>query len=238
MTGDFLIKKLVLAITLISMLFSQSASAEGVVTLNVSDEFYIYGTDTKIVTEELGMTEGELGSYCEENGIVYLALNKGNTKQLRVSISTTDFSNGVVNISALSNDNIATLVPDIAGIEGAKGEIITKGSQKFIKLMLRSNDGGGDYILTQYITIADKRSFVLSFYTDITEDTDYTEEIFESFDSPLFLDYNRFADTGWHYVILIAAGIFAAVSAIIIVSIVKDIKNNKAEREDTATDEE
>ena len=147
--------------------------------------FSIYGTDNTDIAQILNITESELQSYCGEK-TVYLALNRENTKQIRIYETQNDFTNSVINISDLSNDKITDLLPEIIGIDDVKGEVIDKNGQKFIKTQLRSSDSGGDYIITEYITVAGRKSYVLSFYTDIDADTDYIEKTFETFDSVYF----------------------------------------------------
>ncbi len=214
---------------LILVLTGITVSGASKTTLTPFGDFLEYEKDSKDVANILNMEEDELLSFCSKNNIRGLWVNKDNTKQIRLSYYNTDFSNSVVNISTLSDDKISELVPDITGIENAKGEIVLKGIQKFIKLQLKSQDSGGDYNLTQYITVANKELFVLSFYTAIDDNTDYIyiEKTFDSFDFPYFLTAENGSSDKWQYIILIGAIVFALVAIVIGITVIRDIKNER-----------
>lgn len=223
-----LFKRFLVLFTAFCLLFSLTVSAEATVSLKPYGEFYVYGEDTSAVAEVLGMTEKELQSYCAENQILYLAVNEENSKQIRVTCNSTDFSNSVVNITGLSDDSINELIPSIAGIENVRGETVTVGAQKLVKIQLRSEDSGGEYTLTEYITIADKKCYILSFYTNADTDTDYIEKTFETYGCTAFL--NDSDGSGFiGYIILAAAIIFAIATAVIVFTIVRDIRKEKSE---------
>ena len=225
--GDFLIKRFVFAVLMICGIFTVCVSADSNISLNAGSEFYVYGEESAKAAETLGLSEKELSYYCKENSIEYLAVNKDNSKQVRLTVGHNDFTNSVVNISGLSNDKITSILPQIIGIEGIKGEIINKNGQKFIKTELRTSDSGGEYILTEYITVADKQSYVLSFYTDANTDTDYIEKTFESYTSPYFVNDNAGGNNTLQHIILAAIIIFVIASVIIVLTIIKDLKKNK-----------
>ncbi len=222
--GDFL-KRVIVLIAVFIMLFSFSVSAESKFNITPDGEFF---TETQKIAEIIGMEKDELLDFCIENDIVYIAVNKDNSKQIRVTSKETDFSKSIVNINGLSEDKINKLLPDIIGIDGVKGEVINKNGQKFIKTELSSNDSGGEYILTEYITVAEKKVYVLSFYTDSKSDTDYTQKTFESFDSPYFVNETK-GDNAFQYVIIIAIVVFLAASVFIIITIIRDLKKKETD---------
>ncbi len=202
---------------------------EKAVTIEPHGEFFVYGTDTDKVAEILGMTGEQLDGYVADNDILYLAVDEKNTKQIKVDSFVTDFSSSVVNLSLLSNDKITALMPDILGREDIKGEIINKNGQKLIKIQLSSADSGG-YDVTQYITVADKKVFILSFYNDRNADTEYIEKTFETYSHSAFVNENVAVSKGLEVLIIAALIIFVAASAIIAVTIVIDIRKSKQEQ--------
>ncbi len=232
-SGDILIKKYILVLSVVfCLMLNLTVSAkkvEMIDTLEPYGSFYILGEDNKEIAEILGISEADLGSIDD----AFLAINKENTKQIRLTVSVTDFSNGIGNISNISNDKISALAPELSGVESAKGEIIEKNGQKFLKIQLRSVDSGGDYILTQYITVAAKQNFILSFYTDFNEDTEYIEKTFETFNSPHFNTLSdKDNDNRIQYVILAFAGVFLVICIAVAISIIIDIKKGKTEEEE------
>ncbi len=221
-------------------MFSFTASAkkmEIVKSINPEGDFYIYGEHSDKVASALGMEQDALEEYLNQNGVVYLAVNEDNTKQIRVTSVTTDFSNSVINISGLSNDSITALIPDITGIKDAKGEVILKDGQKFVKTQFKTKDSGGEYILTEYFTVANRMCIALSFYTKATADTDYIEKTFESFSSPLFITAKK--ESGpIGFIVLAAAIIFGMACVVIVFTIIRDIKKENKESETQEETEE
>ena len=222
-----LIKRIFLIAFLVLAVFTLTVSASEV-SLKTNEQFYVYGEENEELSKTIGMSETELSDYCKTNDIIYLAVNKENSKQIRVQCSETEFSESVVNISLLSNDKIGELTPLIAGIDNVKGEIIKKNGQKFIKIELSSSDSGGEFIITEYITVADGKEYTLRFYTDKNADMQYIEKTFEKYSSNAFLDDSQPVSV-WQFVILAAAVVFAAVTVIIVITIIKDIKKEREE---------
>ena len=200
-------------------------------------EFYIYGEQTENVAKAVGMKKAELENYCIENGVAYFAVNKDNTKQIKVTVNYNRFSEEIINISSLLNSDITALIPDITGIENSSGEIISKNGQKFVKTQFITTDSGGEYVLTQYYTVASSANFVLSFYTEASANKDYIEKTFESFSSPLFIIEKSEKANPVKSVILVASVIFGVACVVIIFTIIKDIRKDKKTPDTEETEE-
>lgn len=126
------------------------------------------------------MSESELKKYCENNNITFLAVNKTNTKQIRKTEIEDAFSKKIGNFFALKDNEIIDLAEELTGFSGVKGTVFEKGNKKFLKVEVKSSDSGGEYYLTQYITVSDSKKEILSFHTSSKESTDYVEEVFSS----------------------------------------------------------
>lgn len=196
------------------------------IKITAPKDFYSYksGQSAESTAKILGMTEEELKSYCNDNGIVFIAVNKDNTEQIRVSVTQSAFSSSIGNLTNLSEDKITALIPDITGAIG--GELTEKNGQRFIKTAESLSDSGGEYSVINYVTVAAKKDYVLSFYTASGTSTDYTEEVFDSFSSE---DFYKEADekSRFGYVIIAAIVLLALGSAYIIFTLVRDIKNDR-----------
>lgn len=215
-------KRIIALIAVFILLFSLTVSADSSINITPDGEFI---TETEQIAKIIGMDKNELLDFCIENKIVYIAVNKDNSKQIRVTVKENDFSNGIVNINGLSDDKINAVLPDVIGVEGIKGEIINKDGQKFIKTEMSSKDSGGDFILTEYITVANKKVYVLSFYTNKKADTKYIEKTFETLESPNFVVENN----GLFWIVGIAIVIFLFATVFIIITLIRDIKAKKAD---------
>ena len=199
------------------------------IEITAPKDFHSYksGQSAESMAKILGMTAAELENYCSDNGIVFIAVNEDNTKQIRLSVTESAFSGSIGNLSNLSDDKITALIPDITG--AVSGEITEKGGQKFIKTTESLTDSGGEYSVINYVTVAAKKDYVLSFYTASGTSTDYTEEVFDSFSSE---DFYKEADrkSNFGFVIIAAIVLLALGSAYIIFTLVRDIKNERKEK--------
>ncbi len=207
-----------------------SVFADGTgIKINAGKEFTVLssGENEKELAAILGITEDELIGYCRENSIEYLAVNRDNTKQIRLSVNQTEFSSAVINFSNLSDENIAAVVPDIVGVSNVKCETADKKGQKFAKVRLSSSDSGGDYTVSQYITAANKKLFILSVCTAADKDADYADEIFEGFDSGDF-NHTKSTKNGYNGIIVGAIVILVVVCAFVTVSLIRDIRSDSA----------
>ncbi len=227
-----MLKKIICAASLLLLSVTVSALS-GNAEISVGKEFYTNGDNAEKAAEIVGLDKDRLESYLEDNGIVYFAVNSDNTKQIRISVGESEFSGSVINLSNLSDDKITALMPDITGSREIRGDIVEKDGQKLVKTQISTSDSGGKYTVIQYITVAAKKNYVLSFYTSENEDTDYTETLFKTYKSDDF--YSEKSDkSGYGYIILGAVILLCLVSAYIIFTLIRDIKNegNKSENND------
>lgn len=196
-------------------------SAAGKISIDAGDEFTVYGEDSGKAAEILGMSETELDGYVSQNNIVYLAVNEDNTKQIRLTVAATAFSESTGNLSLLSDSEIEELIPDITGDSAVKGDIIESGGQKFVVSRVSSEDSGGGYTLARYFTVAGDNEYILSFYTSDGVSEDYIGEVFESFKSDDF--YGENDKKPYSYIVIAALVLFSAGALFIIYTIIRDL---------------
>ena len=201
------------------------------IEITAPKDFYSYksGQSAEDTAKVLGITADELKEYCDGNGIIFIAVNNDNTKQIRVSVTESAFSSSIGNLSNLSDGKITALIPDITGAKN--GELTAKDGQSFIKTTEILNDSGGEYSVINYVTVAAKKDYVLSFYTASGTSTDYTDEVFESFSSADFYKAES-EKSKFSFVIITAIVLLALGSAYIIFTLIRDIKNDRKENND------
>lgn len=212
-----MLKKLLISVVAFIVMLTTVVSA-----IEIGDDFYLYGRDDKKLANALSMTEDEVKSYCEQNNINLLAVNKDNTKQIREITRETEFSKTVKNLAVLKNDEILTLTYQLCGIDNVKGKVIEKDAYKYLKIEVKGKDSGGEYILTQYITVKNSKTVTLSFYTSHGKDTSYTDKIFNSQFG------NITATKTW---LTVALALMLGLCAVLSVMIVRDLKPPKMEEE-------
>lgn len=209
-------KKFVLIFSVIACLLSVNVFA-----LQLDKEFYVYGQDNKELSKAVNMSESELDEYCKNNSITFLAVNKANTKQIRKIEAEDSFSKKIGNFFALKDNEILELTEELTGFSGVRGTVFEKGNKKFLKVELKTKDSGGEYYLTQYITVENSKREVLSFYTDSKENTDYVEEVFSS-------QFKTSKSTSALKVIsVIGMVLFGGLALVVFVAIIKDTFTKK-----------
>ena len=196
-------------------------SAAGKISIDAGDEFSVYGQDSGKAAEILGMSEAELNGYVSQNNIVYLAVNEDNTKQIRLTVAATAFSESTGNLSLLSDSEIKELIPDITGDSAVKGKIIESDGQKFVLSRVSSEDSGGGYTLARYFTVAGDNEYILSFYTSQGVSEDYIKSVFESFSLDDF--YTGKDKNPYSYIVIAALVLLSAGALFIIYTIIRDL---------------
>ena len=204
------LKKIACAVVIFCCLFGIRAAAD--------EEFLVFGEDNKQISQVLNMSQTELEKYCEDNKITYLAVNADNTKQIRRSEFADAFSQKVTDLSVLGDKEILRLADSLTGFSDVKGEIIKRNALKFLKVELETEDDGGKYVLTQYLTVQDGQKTVLTFYTADGVDRDYIQSAFEK-QFPEKFNYKPF--------IIIGIILFAFVSVIVAVLVIKEIRKKE-----------
>lgn len=223
-----MIRKFLVVLAALCLLSTFTVSAKEAVNIEITapEGFYVLGEDNNKVAAALGIEPSKLSELDD----LFLAVDKENKRQIRLTVGVDSLSEETVNMSYLSNDTLLSLAPQITGVENARGEVVTKDGQKFVKIQLRSADEGGDYVLTRYFTVAGGKSYVLSFYTDIDTDREYIEATFETLASDDFLSTaSQKRSDVLFYGIAVAAVIFFAVCIFVTITVIRDIKKEKEE---------
>lgn len=219
-------KKLVCLLAALVICCVTVCAADGI-GIDAGEGFEVYssGGEVSRVTELLGMSDSEFKDYCKKNNIIYFAVNGDNTKQIRVTLNETAFSAGIGNLSVLPDEKITALIPEFTGSDQVGGTVTEKDGQKFVKVNIETSDSGGEYSVLQYTTVAEKKEYTLSFYTSGGQDTAYTEKVFESFTAEDFALTSKEAKASpLKYVVIAAIIVFAAVCAVVIFTLIRDIK--------------
>ncbi len=189
------------------------------VTVSAVEEFLVYGEDDiDYFCSAFDMNDCDIIDYFEQNNITYFAMNKDNTKQIKRMEFVDEFSQKAVDLSVLQDDEILKLSGDISGFPDAKGEVVKHAGLKFLKLRLESKDSGGNYTLTEYITVKEAKKVILAFYTANGEDETYMECAYIEQFKPK-TDYKPFLSVG--------IVIFVFIGLIAVAFIIKDIKQKE-----------
>ena len=202
-----LVFKKIACLVVALIIFSFSVSAK--------ENFFVYKQNNAEIAKILGMTQTQLTDYCTDNSVTYLAVNSDNTKQIKRTETVDEFSKQVFDMSVLDNDGILNLAGELSGFPDAKGEIVEYKGLKFLKTEHETEDSGGKFTITQYITVEKSKKTVFSFYTAENADKTYIWENFKKLAEPQ-KDYSLFLILGFC--------VFAFVGVWVLVLLIRDFK--------------
>jgi len=194
--------KKVLAFLILLMIFTLNVSAISVNDITPQKDMILYSEKPSKVSEILKIDENSLADTIKENNIIFLAVNKNNSKQIQLVWDETSFSSSVGNLSNLSNESIDALLPDITGDQNVKGDIVYKNNYKLVKI----NKSQDNFIITQFYTIVDNKMYILTFYSGTAENLNYIDSTFVT-DTKSGID-ETIADAKAYRVIIICATVF------------------------------
>lgn len=209
---------------IILSLLTLNANALSVDQITPSNEFLVYSAEPQEVADALNTDLSDLEDKIKTQGILFLATDEDNTRQIQLTSEQNDFSKTVSNLSNLSDSSIRSLLPDITGLENIKGKIVLHGEQKYVRIDLKSEE----YILTQFFTVENKKLYTLSFYTDVDTSTDYIKSTFSVKSEVSDNITLKEIPYGLKTAVIIGFSLFATAFLIILFTIIKDLlKKNK-----------
>lgn len=195
-----------------------------------------YGDDLTEISEKLNMTTDELNSYFNKNGLLYLAVSNDAKTQVRLSAFTDNFSSAVDDISYLSDDQLKEFMNAVSEDGENTCEVITSRGRRYIRVKSTLQDSGGIYTVTQYITICDSKTFYLFCYNEGEDTSSEIQSIFDSFS----LTATKAEEPNDSLInVFIIAGIilFAILAVIMIIGIIKSMRNKSADNTAEAKNE-
>ena len=209
---------------IILSLLTLNANALSVDQITPSNEFLVYSAEPQEVADALNTELSDLEDKIKTQGILFLATDEDNTRQIQLTSEQNDFSKTVSNLSNLSDSSIRSLLPDITGLENIKGKIVLHGEQKYVRIDLKSEE----YILTQFFTVENKKLYTLSFYTDVDTSTDYIKSTFSVKSKVSDNITLKEIPYGLKTAVIIGFSLFATAFLIILFTLIKDLsKKNK-----------
>lgn len=205
-----MVKKIICLIAVLLLAFSFSVSAK--------EEFLVHGKDD--LSSLLNMSTSEIDTYCKENNITYFAVNRDNTKQIKRIEYEDEFSKEVKDLSILTDGQIWSMASELSGFPDVLGNLVYdgRGDYKFLKTEHKTKDSGGEYVITQFVTVKDSKKITLSFYTAANADREYIDSVLEE-QFPEEKNYKSLISVGIILFFLMALGATLL--------IIRDLKNNK-----------
>ena len=167
--------------------FFVSAEDYGDFSLNLPNGYkYALKSDEKSeIADIVGLSEKELESYYDKGKLELLAVNSDNTSQIKLSVLEDDFSKKIVSFNNLTDDRLIVLAnsffsgsyEDVA----ANTKVIKSQNSKYLKYSEKLTDSGGEYTVTQFITVYDKKTYRFSVSYTAKQGENFDDEVFNGF---------------------------------------------------------
>ena len=213
------------------LLFSTTVcAAQKEFYLSVEKNFIVVNAGDKSckkAAKAVGMTERELRDYFEKNGVLLFAVTPDNSSQIRLSYYENDFSKLAQDISSLDEEGIGMLAKAIDKDETPEYDTVKNNSgEKFLKFTDFMKDSGGEYTVTQYVTVKNEKVYQLSCYTPGKTVPNSIEKTFKNFKITSYGKQNN-ASVLQTLLLILSIAVFLTLAVLMSVGIVSSLKKEK-----------
>ena len=179
--------------------------------------------DLTEIADVLQMKKADVKQFIKENGVLFIAADKENAVQVRLSRFKTDFSRLANDMSQLDDSGIESLADTISD-ENEKYTASFSNGRKYIRSVHNLADASGNYVSAQYFTVMDGYIYNLSVYSPEGKGTAVSEKIFSSLNL-----YSENSDStvsvGWTLLFAAVVAVLTAIFVLALVGIIKSVRN-------------
>ena len=153
------------AAVMMSVICMTVAAETPVFKLDMGDGYLYFreGDDLSRAEKITGTDKDELQKLFDEENLVMLALSEDNLRQIRVSRYTNDLSIKIGDLDLLDNGEVKKIRDELSDDLGLGGTLVgddyTENTEAPVKKYIIHrelfSDSGGDYNVTQYVTVVD-----------------------------------------------------------------------------------
>lgn len=221
-------------------LFSLSAAAysdkEFNFTVDAPEQYTVINADNvssnQDFLQKINYTASGFKDYLAKNNIVYYAINKADGSEIVLKCVSSEFSKNIEDINLLSNEAIARVADTI--LSDKSYTVCEKNSSKFFKVTIDSEDRGGGFFGSQYITVKNGYMYSLSFtfQNSIASTVSSKTEngVLESFyiDENSGFSWEKFGDIIIAVIITLCIVLFVIVAGYVIYTFINDIRTKNS----------
>lgn len=128
----------------------------------------------------LDMSDDELSDFLKKNKITYFAVSKDKSTQIRFSGVKDNFGKTVGEMKNLNNNQLNDLIKTLKKGSTAKFSIDISNGRNYIKSLSLLKDNGGEYTVTQYITVVNGKTYYLTCYNSGTKTSSEIKNVFSN----------------------------------------------------------
>ncbi len=151
-------------------------------TIEIDNSFAIAtdASEVDTIAERLNMEKSQVASFFRENGLKLIAVSQDTKTQIRISNFADNFSSSVYDAENLTQEQLSQMI-SLYGESYENVEVIESAGRNFAKITEVLKDSGGVYTSTQYITVANGRTYVITCHNPGETTSEDIEKFFSSF---------------------------------------------------------
>jgi len=186
-------------------------------------------SDKTDISKIVGIKSEEAEKYFTDNNLLFLSVDEKNSFQIKLSETKDNFSAKTVNFSYLSDEKLLSLSENLFAKTddkaSSKVKLVQNGGMKFLKRNEAHKDSGGEYVVTQYVTVVNGKNYRLSVLAPGLSESDVADTIFKSLE---IFDEESNVEASLIQKVLIISGI-VIFSGVIIVTAITFFKKKKVD---------
>ena len=216
-------------------------------SLTLPDGYILLNADTAEdnieLIEALGYSLSSFKSYLKPTAsdavqTLFLGVEPSSKSQIAVKSWSTDFSKKIADLSLLNDKSLSKTAKELVTAKGASYKTVSANGMKLIEVRLNGKDSGGSFCSIQYLTVCNGNFYSLTFTSagEVNE-----QKVSHAHDSLSTFEIKTNAvSSAWDVgsvliVIILSLAIIAAVAlaAVIVYSIIRDIKKRRTDPTET-----
>jgi len=228
-----------LVVLFICSTFFVSAKDYGDFSINLPKGYkYALKNDKKTeIADIVGVSKKEIENYFSDGKLEFLAVNSDNTSQIKLSVLEDDFSKKIVSFNNLDDNRLLQLANSFftGSYDNvtANAKVVENNNHKYLKYSEKLTDSGGQYTVTQFITVYNGKIYRFSVSFTAKQGESFDNEIFKGF----MLKEKNENSLVLKTVLIFGVLVFSAVIIFAIFGIVKTYKNDKSAKQNDFDEE-
>ncbi len=220
--------------------FSLTATAysdkENYFSINVPEQYTVINADNvksnQDFLQKINYTASGFKDYLKNNNIVFYAINKTDGSEIVLKCISSEFSKSIEDMNFLGNDALVSVADKI--LQDKSYTAYEKNGSKFLIVDIDSEDRGGSFYGTQFLTVKNGILYSLSFtFKDSTtalSSNEIVNTVFEEFyisDNSGF-SWENFGDIIITVIITLCIILFVIVSGYVVYTFINDIRTKNS----------
>ncbi len=231
-----LLSVLCILVGIFSLPAAAYSDSENCFSINVPEQYTIINADNVKANQDflqkINYTAAGFKDYLKNNNIVFYAINKTDGSEIVLKCVSSEFSKNINDLNFLDNSSLKTVADRI--LQEKSYTVYERNGGRFFVVNIDSEDRGGSFYGTQFLTVKNSVMYSLSFtFKDsaiASESSEIVNKVFEEFnisDNTGF-SWKNFGDTIIAVIISLCIILFIIVAGYVIYTFINDIRSKNS----------